>query len=542
MKRLYLVASLVLLATFTGCQFSDSTPVYEIESPSYENTLPNLNTSSAATIATASENGLFSIETNKQGQRCFINHGNGYTVAIPDDFEVIDMGDATYRSTLANSTMRLDIFTQTLDHKEPTAETYLNYSNKFLENTKEFTKTLDETITTEKRTTHLLTWNRRALSKITNDCQYYAAIDAIEGNRVITLQFAAPTPIKKDTLLTYAESLVFSEPSVTAKDYPRFACLRDNLTQETKNFYNTTFSEDAPLSWGIFEPTTKANEPGELPNLEKSLDYQFKILLYYTGLTEHYTVNSIYDTLNTIWQQGAVTELTLQTKLYDPLTEENAVYDILNGKYDAYLHSYAKDVARFGHPVLFRPFNEMNGDWCNYSAFWAGRDCNTYVALYRYLYQIFEEEGANANTLWVWNPNERSFPDFAWNAIDNYYPGDNYVDIVGLTGYNTGDYYEGETWRSFKDIYEPIYQKMAPQYQQPFMITEFSCSDIGGDKAAWITDMFKELPHYPRIKVAVWWNNADYDVDGTIARSYFIDSNKEAFTVFKKELANTKTE
>ena len=33
----------------------------------------------------------------------------------------------------------------------------------------------------------------------------------------------------------------------------------------------------------------------------------------------------------------------------------------------------------------------------------------------------------------------------------DYYPGDEYVDIYGITGYNTGTYYEGESWRSFDE-------------------------------------------------------------------------------------------
>lgn len=61
--------------------------------------------------------------------------------------------------------------------------------------------------------------------------------------------------------------------------------------------------------------------------------------------------------------------------------------------------------------------------------------------------------------IWVWNPNEKSFPNFCWNYADNYYPGDEYVDIVGLTGYNTGDYYDGEIWRRFDEIYDPSTHK-----------------------------------------------------------------------------------
>ena len=71
------------------------------------------------------------------------------------------------------------------------------------------------------------------------------------------------------------------------------------------------------------------------------------------------------------------------------------------------------------------------------------------------------------------------------------------------------------------------------------MITEFACSDIGGDKSAWIKDMFKQLPNYPRIKAAVWWNHADYDTDGTVARSYFINSTDEVTTAVKNGLADS---
>lgn len=537
MKRTTLIATLLLCTILTGCHFLNADTVYNIESPSYEKTTQGLNSSSVATVTNASENKLFTLKPAKKGQQHFINHANGYSLILPDSFKVIDMADATYRSTLGDESTRLEIYTQTLDPKTVTPETYLNYSNQFLKNTKEFKKTFDTTFNTGQRTTHLFAYNRRALSGIKNDRNHYAIIDTIEGNRVISIQLASTKPLCKKKLLTYVDSLVFSKPSETAKNYPRFAPLRDNLNKETKTFYINTFSEEAPFSWGLFEPTLSADTSGKLPHLKKSLNDPFNILLYYSSLEKNYRTNSIYDTLTAIKNEGATTELTLQTPLYDPLTEKNAIFNILDGQYDAFLHAYAKDIARFGHPVLFRPFNEMNGDWCNYSAFWAGRDCSIYIELYRHIYNIFEEEGANANTLWVWNPNERSYPNFTWNAIDNYYPGDEYVDIVGLTGYNTGDYYEGETWRSFKNIYDPIYETMEPRYQQPLMITEFSCSDIGGNKAAWINDMFKQLPHYPRIKAAVWWNSADYDTNGTIARSYFIDNNEENLAAFKDGLA-----
>ena len=47
------------------------------------------------------------------------------------------------------------------------------------------------------------------------------------------------------------------------------------------------------------------------------------------------------------------------------------------------------------------------------------------------------------------------YPPLKWNSHVSYYPGNKYVHIIGLTGYNTGTYYKdltGERWRSFTEI------------------------------------------------------------------------------------------
>ena len=163
-----------------------------------------------------------------------------------------------------------------------------------------------------------------------------------------------------------------------------------------------------------------------------------------------------------------------------------------------------------------------------------------YIAFYKYVYEIFREEGALPYTIWIFNPNERAYPNYVWNHALCYYPGDEYVDIIGLTGYNTGTYYSDETWRSFKKIYDSFYWQYNAWFGQPFMITEFACSNIGGDKAAWVREMFQQIRNYPRIKVAVWWDGRDLDSKGNIARSYFIDDNEAAVAVFREYLKKYK--
>ena len=122
-----------------------------------------------------------------------------------------------------------------------------------------------------------------------------------------------------------------------------------------------------------------------------------------------------------------------------------------------------------------------------------------------------------------------------------YYPGDKYVDIVGMTAYNTGTYYAeiGETWQTFKELYQDLYTEYDVRFGQPLMITEFASASKGGDKAQWIRDMFRDIQNYPNIKVAVWWDGCDYDPskeERTVARSYVIDETEEILKVFRENL------
>ena len=71
--------------------------------------------------------------------------------------------------------------------------------------------------------------------------------------------------------------------------------------------------------------------------------------------------------------------------------------------------------------------------------------------------------------------------------------------------------------------------------EKPMMITEFSCSSVGGDKVKWIEDMFRVLPKYNKIKVGIWWHATDWDGDN-LARPYFIDSPTGTLDVFDKYL------
>jgi beta-mannanase len=150
---------------------------------------------------------------------------------------------------------------------------------------------------------------------------------------------------------------------------------------------------------------------------------------------------------------------------------------------------------------------------------------------WKHVYRLFQAEGAN-NVLFVFNPHDRSFPNFKWNNYLLYYPGDQTVDWIGLTGYNNGTSHAADTWRGFNEIYAPLYREYMYYFgKKPFMITEFSSNEVGGDKAAWIRECFRSLAlYYPNIKIAVWFNQ----VDGKWL--YNLDSSPGSKAAFKEGL------
>lgn len=79
-----------------------------------------------------------------------------------------------------------------------------------------------------------------------------------------------------------------------------------------------------------------------------------------------------------------------------------------------------------GVPVLWRPFHELDGDW-----FWWGRGgSENFVKLWKLMYERYTNEFGLNNLIWVYGYSEKKQERAAW------YPGKEYVDLVGPDSYN----------------------------------------------------------------------------------------------------------
>ena len=111
-----------------------------------------------------------------------------------------------------------------------------------------------------------------------------------------------------------------------------------------------------------------------------------------------------------------------------------------------------------GAPVIIRPFHEMNGRWF----WWGGKNAADFVLLYRlfvdYLRDSAQVHGGFHNLIFAWSPNS---PFNADSMV--YYPGDEYVDIVGLDIYEPG--------KSLKRQLKKI-ATFASEHKKVFAVTE----------------------------------------------------------------------
>jgi len=151
-------------------------------------------------------------------------------------------------------------------------------------------------------------------------------------------------------------------------------------------------------------------------------------------------------------------------------------------------------------PVIFRPFHEMNGSW-----FWWGKgNCSPedYKSLWQETFQLLQENEVN-NLLFAYAPNTLSSPE----EFDTYYPGDQYVDILGVDIYNYGD---KDTFIANIQNNLLILKEKAARQNKPFALTETGNTKSGSDETWWTETLYPGIKD-SGISWVLLWRNARLD-------------------------------
>jgi hypothetical protein len=233
-------------------------------------------------------------------------------------------------------------------------------------------------------------------------------------------------------------------------------------------------------------------------------------------------------------------------------TPQNWIYTnerIANGVYDEELRVWAQAARDTKTPLIIEFGTEVNGDWFPWSGKYNGGGDTTeygdptkpdgperFIAAYRHIINLFREEGVT-NVTWVYHINASSDPNEHWNGRMSYYPGDAYIDWIGVSVY--GAQRNGDPWTSFTDGFDGAYSEITATTQKPIAIVEFGVAEgrNGESKAAWLQEAFSALRNdsYPRVRALSYWHSSWTNEDGTVS-NLRVDSSAESLGVFVEEL------
>ena len=231
-----------------------------------------------------------------------------------------------------------------------------------------------------------------------------------------------------------------------------------------------------------------------------------------------------------IKQNGGAMQIAYEPGKLENVTEEG-------------IRAYAKQLKDTGIPIFLRYASEMNGYWVD----WHGNPVK-YVENFRMVHDVMAEVAPNV--VMVWSPDSS-----AKEQVDSYYPGDKYVDWVGLSVYSTK--FAGGDTKKPSDTYNPLndidyfYKKYADR--KPMMISEYGASHEDGygaerqDTSKFAKNQMTLLYEgirmkYPRVKAINWFSvNRYYHADPVKQRSNFSlleGQNNGIFQCYKDMIAD----
>jgi len=178
------------------------------------------------------------------------------------------------------------------------------------------------------------------------------------------------------------------------------------------------------------------------------------------------------------------------SKVTDPTSAE---YKAMIADIDL-ISTYLQQFKDANIPVIWRPLHESSGGWF----WWGAKGAAPCKALWKLMYdRMVNVHGLN-NLIWVWTT------DVAGDALD-WYPGDNYVDIVGMDIY-PGDNQHGSQYFSFNKVKDLFGGRKLITLSECGSAPDPALMKENGDMWSWFMPWCGDYTRLDKNNGASWWN------------------------------------
>ena len=176
--------------------------------------------------------------------------------------------------------------------------------------------------------------------------------------------------------------------------------------------------------------------------------------------------------------------------------------EIASGDWDSYIDEWAAAAAAHEQPIVLRLAAEMHGDWYSWSEDVNGNQPGDFADMWRHVRGRFDAAGAD-NVVWLWSVNRS---DNLRTDVETYWPGEEYVDWVGIAGYWRG--FSGAPEPTFSAIFDRTLGELRALTDKPILLAEVGAgTEIDADRVRWLTTLFDGLDANPDIIGFVYFND-----------------------------------
>ncbi len=215
--------------------------------------------------------------------------------------------------------------------------------------------------------------------------------------------------------------------------------------------------------------------------------------------------NELSQALGQAQQHQRIPLITLESWPWNwqGLERSTLLPDIVAGRYNETLDRCLKEIAKLNNQkVLLRWGHEMEivGQYP-----WSVEDSQSYIAAYRYIVARAKQLGID-NIIWVWSP--------AGNGnAGNYWPGEDVVDIVGISIYATPAWHPDrtQTLPSFARLMQQK-QKNLHRWGKPVLIAEVGVNAPASEQQQWLTEAIGQLKNFPTVIGWVYFNQIQPEI------------------------------
>ena len=172
---------------------------------------------------------------------------------------------------------------------------------------------------------------------------------------------------------------------------------------------------------------------------------------------------------------------------------------IAKGEYDQNMRDICAVMGTLQSPVTLRWGHEMDDD--NGQFIWAGWNPQDYISAFRRMITICREEAPGIQIMWSPLGDE---------GMEAYYPGDEYVDIVGISVFGLQqwdqDKFGGD--RSYADVMEPRYRRAA-SFGKPVVVAELGYSGKEAYVNSWENAVRVPRPDLPNLVGVIYFDQRE---------------------------------